>query len=80
MVLGIFVISFFVLMVDASVLSLWGAVMDSKGLEFCNPCWLYQEKELCVFSCVFVTVFANITVLPFALCYWFYKACSIRRK
>lgn len=80
MALGIFVILFFALTIDAILLAFWGMAMDSKGLEFCNPCWLYQEKELCVFSCVFVAVFANITVLPYALGYWFYKACSTRRK
>jgi hypothetical protein len=76
----IFVISFLVLVIDAIPLAIWGMAMDSKGLEFCNPYWLYQEKELCVFSCVFVAVFANITVFPYALGYWFYKACSTRRK
>ena len=76
----IFTISFFVLLFDALFLVLWGTAMGSQGLEFCNPSWLYREKKLCVFSCVFVAVFANITILPFALCYWFYKACTTRRK
>ena len=76
----IFAISFLVLVIDGMLLEVWGALMNSKGLEFCNPCWLYREKKLCVFSCVFVTIFANITILPYALGYWFYKACTTRRK
>ena len=76
----IFVISVFLLAADAVFLGSWIAFMNSKGLEFCNPCWLYKEKKLCVFSCVFVTIFANITVLPYALSYWFYKACTTRRR
>ena len=76
----IFAISFLALVIDALFLVAWGTLMDSKGLEFCNPCWLYREKELCIFSCVFVTIFANIIVLPYALGYWFYKACTTRRR
>ena len=57
-----------------------GSFMDAQGLEFCNPCWLYREKKLCIFSCVFMAIFANITTLPYAIGYWVYKACTIRRK
>lgn len=60
--------------------ALWSTGMKTEGLEFCNPCWLYKEKKLCVFSCVFTAIFANLTTLPYALGYWFYKACTIRRK
>ena len=76
----IFAIIIFALIGDAMFVAAWGTFMDSQGVEFCNPCWLYKEKKLCIFSCVFVTVFANITVLPYALGYWFYKACTTRRK
>ena len=76
----IFAILFFVLIIDAMFMVAWGVSMNSQGLEFCNPCWLYREKKLCVFSCTFVAVFANITILPYALGYWFYKACTTRRR
>lgn len=76
----IFAIVFTYLLLSIFFMSLWKTAIDSEGLEFCNPCWLYKKKELSVFSCVFVAVFANITVLPYALGYWFYKACTIRRK
>ena len=77
---GVFIMLIFFLAIDAVLMVGWGLFMDSKGLEFCNPRWLYIEKQLCVFSCVFVTILANISTLPYALGYWLYKACTTRRK
>lgn len=80
MTIKIVALMFFILPLYAVPMAIWGISMDSQGLEFCNPCWLYREKKLCIFSCVFVAIFANITTLPYAIGYWFYKACTIRRR
>lgn len=80
MAIKIVAMMFFILALYAPPAAIWGSSTDAQGLEFCNPCWLYREKKLCIFSCVFVAIFANITTLPYAIGYWVYKACTIRRK
>ena len=80
MAIKIVALMLFILTLCALPVDVWGTFMGSKGLEFCNPCWLYREKKLCIFSCVFIAIFANITTLPYAIGYWFYKACTIRKK
>ena len=74
------IIIIFGLAIDAMILSLWGMCLGTGGLEFCNPFWWYDEKRLSIFSSIFTTILISISVLPYAICYWFYKLCTIKRR
>ena len=61
----------------------WLACLDdsiSVGLCFCNPKWIYNNTKTNWFGTTFLTILANVAFGPSALCYWFYKLCTVGRK
>ena len=60
---------------------IWCLEVDVEiGLCFCNPRWIYDHTKTNWFGTIFLTILANIAVGPTALCYWFYKLCTVGRK
>lgn len=61
----------------------WIAVIDVSGkigVCFCNPKWIYDHTKTNWFGTVFLTILANVALGPSAICYWFYKLCTIGRR
>jgi hypothetical protein len=61
----------------------WIAAMNMAveiGLCFCNPKWIYNHTKTNWFGTIFLTILANAIFGPTALCYWFYKLCTVGRK
>lgn len=52
----------------------------TMGLCFCNPRWIYNHSKTNWFGTICLTILANIAFGPAALCYWFYKLCTVGRK
>ena len=52
----------------------------TTGLCFCNPKWIYNHTKTNWFGTIFLTILANVAFGPTALCYWFYKLCTVGRK
>jgi hypothetical protein len=50
------------------------------GLCFCNPKWIYNHTKTNWFGTTCLTILANVAFGPAALCYWFYKLCTVGRK
>jgi hypothetical protein len=50
------------------------------GVCFCNPKWIYNYTKTNWFGAIFLTILANVALGPSALCYWFYKLCTVGRK
>ena len=50
------------------------------GLCFCNPKWIYNHTRTNWFGTTILAVLANVTFGPTALCYWFYKLCTVGRR
>lgn len=50
------------------------------GLCFCNPKWIYNHTKTNWFGTTFLAILANMAFGPSALCYWFYKLCTVGRK
>ena len=50
------------------------------GLCFCNPKWIYNHTKTNWFGTICLTILANVAFGPTALCYWFYKLCTVGRK
>lgn len=55
-----------------------GAV--TLGLCFCNPKWIYNHTKTNWFGTTCLAVLANVVFGPTALCYWFYKLCTVGRR
>ena len=50
------------------------------GLCFCNPKWIYNHTKTNWFGTTCLAILANVAFGPSALCYWFYKLCTIGRR
>ena len=50
------------------------------GLCFCNPKWIYNHTKTNWFGTACLAILANVAFGPSALCYWFYKLCTVGRR
>jgi hypothetical protein len=50
------------------------------GLCFCNPKWIYNHTKTNWFGTICLTILANMAFGPTAVCYWFYKLCTVGRR
>jgi hypothetical protein len=55
-------------------------ISGTYGLCFCNPNWIYNHTKTNWFGTICLTILANVAFGPTALCYWFYKLCTVGRK
>ena len=61
----------------------WIAALDTSaivGLCFCNPKWIYNHTKTNWFGTICLTILVNAIFGPTALCYWFYKLCTVGRR
>ena len=56
------------------------SIADGAGLCFCNPKWIYNHTKTNWFGTLVLTILANVAFGPSALCYWFYKLCTVGRR
>lgn len=50
------------------------------GLTFLQPDVIYHNTKLNYFGVGVVCLALNLFFLPMALCYWFYKLCTVGRR
>ena len=55
-------------------------VWISQGLAFLRPDIIYYNTRLNYFGVGIVCLVLNLLFLPMALCYWFYKLCTVGRR
>lgn len=61
----------------------WLAAIEMSGMVgvcFCNPKWIYKHTKTNWFGTICLAILANAAFGPSALCYWFYKLCTVGRK
>lgn len=51
-----------------------------RNFTFLQPNIIYHHTKLNYFGVVVVCLALNLFFLPTALCYWFYKLCTVGRK
>ena len=56
------------------------SIFEEIGVCFCNPKWIYNHTETNWFGTTCLTILANVVFGPSALCYWFYKLCTVGRR
>lgn len=52
----------------------------ADGWEFVNPKIIYQRIQVNWFGAVMLSLFFNLLCPIGAVCYWFYKLCTIGRR
>ena len=53
---------------------------NADGWELCNPYWVYQyNKKVNWFGAILLALFYNLACPVGAICYWFYKLCTVGR-
>ena len=59
----------------------WSTKKDADGLEIYNPYWAYKYHEsVNWFSAIMLSLLYTVLCPIGAVCYWFYKLCTIGRK
>ena len=56
------------------------ALIESEGMEFVNPIWLYRRFKVNWFGAICIALIFNTVTLPCAIIYWLYKLCKVGRK
>lgn len=61
--------------------AVWGCDRYTDGWELCNPYWAYQyHKKVNWFGAIMLSLFYTALCPIGALCYWFYKLCTVGRR
>lgn len=53
--------------------------IEADGFEFVNPKYLYEGGNLNWFGPILIALIWNLLFAPFALIYWIYKLCTVRK-
>ena len=67
-------------LLGAIICSIWCANCYAAGWELCNPYWSYQYYSVNWFGAVMISLLFSVLCPIGAVCYWFYKLCTIGRK
>lgn len=54
--------------------------IEAEGFEFVNPIYLYNQIKVNWFGAILLTLIWNMLFAPCAICYWFYKLCTVGRR
>lgn len=57
-----------------------GAIGKASGVEFFNPCFIYDKVKVNAFGAIILALVYNALMPIPAVCYWFYKLCTFGRK
>lgn len=52
----------------------------ADGLEFLNPIYIYEQVRVNWFGAIMVMLFYTALCPLAAICYWFYKLCTVGRR
>ena len=59
----------------------WAGIMNTDGWELCNPYWAYDYyMGVNVFGAIMISLFYTVLCPIGAVCYWFYKLCTVGRR
>ena len=54
-----------------------GGLVDTDGAEFVNPIYLKKKFRINWFGASMLALIFNVIAVPWAICYWVYKICTI---
>lgn len=75
-----FIINFIIIISLAIQFVMLIAPRDFKFDELFNPITIYKEHKVNYFGAFLLTLFSNCFLFIYAICFWFYKLCTVGRK
>ena len=54
--------------------------IDSEGLEYVNPIWIYKRYRVNYFGAAILCILYNLICPIGSICYWIYKLCTVGRR
>lgn len=60
--------------------ALWGVAAYTDGWELCNPYWAHWYYKVNWFGAIMLSLLYTIICPIGAVCYWFYKLCTVGRR
>lgn len=76
-ILGIILWNFF----GTILCVLWSFNKYTDGWELCNPYWAYKYyQNVNVFGAIIISLLYTAICPIGAVCYWFYKLCTVGRR
>ena len=54
--------------------------IDSEGLEYVNPVWIYKRYRVNYFGAAVLCILYNLICPIGSICYWIYKLCTVGRR
>lgn len=73
------IIGFFILLIVAGC-NQNGMLWNAEYCEFMNPCYVYKEKKVNWFGAIMLVLLYTAICPILALCYWFYRLCTVGRR
>lgn len=67
-------------LIGAVVCSLWGCEAHTDGWELCNPYWMHVYYRVNWFGAIMLSLVYTALCPIMAICYWFYKLCTVGRR
>lgn len=63
------------------IIAIWSNEKNADGFELCNPYWAYHyHKSVNWIGATMLSLLYTAFCPIGALCYWFYKLCTIGRR
>lgn len=59
---------------------LWGGFAGTDGWELCNPYWMHVYYRVNWFGAIMLSLLYTALCPVGAICYWFYKICTVGRR
>ena len=53
---------------------------NSGGCEAVNPLWIYKSYNVNWFGAMCLCILFHLLAPVYAICYWFYKLCTVGRE
>ena len=65
----------------ATICIVWSMEKYTDGWELCNPCWAYKYHDsVNWFGATMLSLLFTALCPIGAVCYWFYKLCTVGRR
>ena len=75
--------SIIIISIIIQIIILFGATTDLNEdfyNKLFNPITIYKNHNVNYFGAFLITIFSNCFLFGHAICYWFYKLCTVGRK
>ena len=74
------VVAFYLIVLVPTIACILMSAFQTDSVKYLNPVYLYRRFRVNWFGLAVLTIVLNVLIAPVALCYWFYKLCTVGRR